>query len=767
MKRNQHRFTVRPLVAAVHGALVILAVAPAAGADEITELTHPASSVEIGIGNVSQDSYKFGDYTGLYEKGVYGIANIDLYGGSYGVESTDPTRWHVEGTNLGLDSRSLAAEYGKQGKFRINLGYDELPKYRSDSYQTPFLGTGTSNLTLPAGWVASNTTAGMTQLNARMHNFDVKTERKKADVGFSVFLTPQWEFKASFKDERKDGTQLVGAVIGNSGGNPRAAILPEPIDTSTKQMEASFAYTSEKAQFQVGYYGSLFNNNITAFTWQNPYANATGNTWGNPAVGYGGNGAPGSGYGQYSESPDNQFHQINFMGGYNFSKTTRLTANASRGRMTQNEDFLPYTINSALLQSNPDGTVIPGRSASLTSALPRSSLNGEIITTTLNLKLTGRPMHGLYLAAAYKYDDKDNKTPSDLYRPALGDSQNQGSYAANGHVNLPESSTKHLISLDADYELRPRTYLKATYEWEKENRTNAEVDKTTENTYKLELRHAANERVSGTLRVAHAERKASGENNIWALAYPGAYAAVAGTPAAFDNIATKFLTADRDRDNVRATLSVEATDALSLQAVVDYNQDDYTNSTFGLQDAKTTAITLDASYRFSEAFAANAFYTNEDIRYTQNSRSYSGGAVKVAQANDPTRNWTANIADKADTIGLGFKHKGLLGGKLELGGDLTFSHVRTPISVSVGSSLSSAPLPDISSRSENLRLTGKYTIDKKSAVKLAYMYSHLKSTDWAYDAVAASTMANVIGTNEVSPNYNVHVIGASYIYTFR
>ena len=149
MKTKQDGMVVRASVAAVQAALVALsAVSVAQGADvddAIRQQTRPTNTIEVGAGYVSEDSFKFGEYNGLFNKGLFGIFNLDLSGGgAYG--SGDPTRWRLVGTDLGLDTRNVAAEYGEQGRFRINLGFDELRRMRSDTYQTPFLGAGSDTL---------------------------------------------------------------------------------------------------------------------------------------------------------------------------------------------------------------------------------------------------------------------------------------------------------------------------------------------------------------------------------------------------------------------------------------------------------------------------------------------------------------------------------------------------------------------------------------------------------------------------------------------
>ena len=100
--------------------------APDNGSDKdseaLAELTRPQSTVEIGAGSISASSFAAGNYNGLDKKGALVIGNIDLRSSQYsfGNSSDDKTRWRLTGTDLGLNSRSLAGEYGQQGKYRVN-----------------------------------------------------------------------------------------------------------------------------------------------------------------------------------------------------------------------------------------------------------------------------------------------------------------------------------------------------------------------------------------------------------------------------------------------------------------------------------------------------------------------------------------------------------------------------------------------------------------------------------------------------------------------
>jgi len=113
-----------------------------------------SGTVEAGGAYVSDSSSKFGEYNGLNQQGGYFLGDF-----SARYRGEDAAYWNIDGANLGLDTRSLNVEGGRQGTYKLLLNYQELRHFISDSAQTPFIGSGGSSLTLPAGYPAATTTA--------------------------------------------------------------------------------------------------------------------------------------------------------------------------------------------------------------------------------------------------------------------------------------------------------------------------------------------------------------------------------------------------------------------------------------------------------------------------------------------------------------------------------------------------------------------------------------------------------------------------------
>src|SRR5450756_2285839 len=98
MITNASTLTVRASVAVVRGGLIAMALAACAGSAEAQSTQKPTpkptGTVEVGVGDVSQGSYKAGEYNGLQNKGIFVVGNLDLRGGpSY--DGASGLRWRT------------------------------------------------------------------------------------------------------------------------------------------------------------------------------------------------------------------------------------------------------------------------------------------------------------------------------------------------------------------------------------------------------------------------------------------------------------------------------------------------------------------------------------------------------------------------------------------------------------------------------------------------------------------------------------------------
>ena len=629
-----------------------------------------------------------------------------------------------------------------------------------------------------------------------------------------------------------------------------AAILPNLIDQTTNQYNASLTYTGEKFFVTGAYYGSYFTNDVKSMKWENAFD-------------------PGA-FASMSTAPSNEFNQFSLKGGYNFSPTTKLTMGASYGRGTQNESYVADTIN-------------------LPVGAPVSSLDGLVETTQFNARLSLRPMKALNVNLGYRYLDRDNKTPIHTYssydagEAATGTSPFNATMVALGLVpagttlgsniniynNRPYSKKSNEFNADAAYALGRGQSVKGEYQWQQIDRNCtgswvncADATKSTENTARVTYDASMAETVSGRLSYAYSQRDVDYDPNAWLALVPMAnYTPTGGATTSvysflsqnglggfgpnapyvalqpgdlgifFPNNSAlpqrlygsrndiheipgmqRFNQADRKRNRVRGAVSWDAMSGLSITGNVDYIDDDYSNSTYGLTSNKALMANIEANWTVSDSFTAAFYYTYEEQRAKSGGLSYSAGQINntatvggvagntvvsggcfstVLERNmnakiDPCLNWSTNMKDKVHTVGAGFDWKNLAAGKLELMGNVLYSDARTDIGVSGGTyannpfALAGSPavdpavlfipaegMPTVTEKLLELQLVGQYTIDRRSMVRLFYGYQRLKVTDYMYEGMQFGSLTGIMPTNEQAPNYNVSVVGLSYILRWQ
>ena len=521
-----------------------------------------SGSVDVGLGHVSDKSYKFGEYTGLNKQGGFFIGDAATRfrgAGAY--------YWNINASDLGLDSRSLDAEGGRQGKYKLILKYDELPHTLSDSARTPFVGG--ASLTLPPGFPAATT--GAMPLASTLQQVDLGTQRERLAVGGSWIAARDWEYAVKFSHETKEGMKRsAGAFFANS------AQLVEPVDWVTDQVDASASYTGGRLQAKLAYYGSRFSNSNDALKWQNPFTV--------PA-------APGAFDGQLALPPDNQFHQFLASAGYQFSDRSRASADIAWGRMTQNEGFLASTQNAGLA----------------VGALPGSSLNGRAATLDANLKLTSAITQQLRLNAIYTHNDRDNQTPQATYASVSTDM-----FLGAPRTNLPYSFTQDKLKLSADYRFTSLTRASAGFDHDRRKRTFQEVDTSNEDTLWGKISTRALDTVDMTLKLAHGERKGS------------AYQAAPGILPPENPLLRKYNMANRDRDSAALRIDIAATDTINVGIGAESSKDDYSDSAIGLTSGRDLGLNADVTWMVAEQTSLHLFANRQEIKSTQRgSQTYS------------------------------------------------------------------------------------------------------------------------------------------------
>lgn len=670
--------------------------------------------------DISRESAKYGEYTGVNHNKLYAVSDVNLSYDAHGSYFLD-----LKGKNLALEDRSVFIGGGRYGGYRLAFNYDSLPHLLSNTSKTPFDGAGGNKLNLPAGFVRSATTSGMTNLSTNLKDVNLETKREKWALALNKSFGREVDFKASYEIEKKSGTKSLGGTLSTKGN----IILPEPVDYITSILRTSAAYTGENAHAQFEYYLSNFKNANNSITWDNPFTGASF-----PVTA------------RTSLPPSNNQQRFSLSGGVSLPYYTTVSTAAEYGIMKQDESLLPYS-------NNPSSIV--------TTPFSRDTAKAEIDVKHFTLNLSSRPVARLGLNAKYKYYSTQNKTPRTLALYVTNDGTGaQKTVTSSGALyNLPYDYSQNQMKFDASYYLFQGTTLKAGYDYETISRSFREINKTKEDTYRANLVSQYFSYASLGANYSFASRRgedAYNADNVYSTMHTQEYIDTLPTASRFDNNPgmRKFDIADRKRTKYGTNATFFPADNTTVGLYYNYRNDVYGGSELGLKENRNHSYTADATYSPVNYLSFYTFYTKEDTRSRQESRSFAG----AAQSSDPNRDWSASHRDLVNTTGLGTKAS-FMRNKLLLNADYSFSNAVSSITFVTGTALAaSKDMPDLRSKLQNLNLIGEYKFTTSLSAGVGYTYERYETANWQTDGVdpGSGVVPYVITLSGSVPSYEAH-----------
>ena len=496
------------------------------------EQTNLHKRTQIGAAGVSSPSFKFGEYNGLHKFQAFAVANFDFRGGA-AYDSMDAWRWRFQGSSLGLETRNGVLDLGMQGKFQFRFAYNTILANTSDLYQTPFLGVGTSTLTLPSNWIVpilpqksatalnyfalNPTSAAGSVYNSKgvltpptqaqldtmaairatdlpaFQNADLSLKRKRGEGQFLITPTERIDIPVSYTHEHKNGLKLVGGV--NDRNTQDTALLPYRVNWDTDQASAAVNVRLKKQFLSFAYYGSFFHNNTEHMIWSDPAVIGLTSA--------------------LAEEPNSQFNQFTATGSFKLPSDAKLVLVGSMGRGTQNQAFISPSLTTE---------------GALPFGVPRPSLKGLVYTWLGSGRFTMR--HGKWdFVADARFDERDNHTPVDIFLFQDDASLKTGTSPFSGLYGLPTgigtntniynnrsfSKLSYKAGGEAEYSFTKSQHLMFGYGWDRADRhcsyswiTCAEAPEVNENTFRTEWRKS---RGAVTARVEYAFSDRRGDYN--------------------------------------------------------------------------------------------------------------------------------------------------------------------------------------------------------------------------------------------------------------
>jgi MtrB/PioB family decaheme-associated outer membrane protein len=421
------------------------------------------------------------------------------------------------GKNVGTDNQEYEVDLNQPGQQYLNLGWYEVPDLRSNTAQTLYYGVGGGNLWIPptvvqqlytgifnggtyANGPGNNSKAPVqnqllgippgaanvvpfgcylpgqtgtlackkgvtpvqTTVNNNVHTINLGIQRDAGEIDYRWTPTPNWDFQAGYTNEHRYGTQEQGFLFSNSTSTPMAAV-PAPVDDYTQSafLQGEYYGTSPwgmKWNGLVRYNASIYTDSMSSFTAENPFGGPGSPASGVPHCPIASATAAANncyGWGQMGTEPNNASNMITAQLGVDLPGfvRNRYMGTFSFDSMTQNESFIPMTINSLGDTGFYPYSKLPSQGAYL-APVPQSSLDGQINTTLFNNVVTTQIIPSVQNKLSYRYYSDDNNTPPlTLQNWIVNDStlasSNANSVGSGGygpHTTLLSSYTKQNAS---------------------------------------------------------------------------------------------------------------------------------------------------------------------------------------------------------------------------------------------------------------------------------------------------------------------------------
>lgn len=626
-------------------------------------------------------------------------------------------RYHFRGdaTGIGQDDQYAQVEAGDYSYYDLHLSYDNsIHRYGYDAV-TLYSGVGSDTMTLDDALQTSvqNAPTSVDVAN-RLDGFvssgatgDPDVTRDTLKLGLNVFAVDPFTLKLELAHEKREGTRPFAGAFSST----EMVELFEPIDYDTLAVKFSGEYASKPVYLNFTYQFSQFTNNTDTLSFDNPLHVTD-------AVG-------GPSSGRIDLAPDNQYHNLSLTGAFtHLPWNSQITASAAWGRMTQDDDLVPFTTNTTITAP----------------ALTVDSVDAEVQTALYSFRLTSRPLSSVRVKGHFRYFDYDNQT--DQINFSNGYVETDANAITTPIANLPSSYTKTRAGLDLGFDVMKRTNLGVGYTYERTNRDHREVDQQNDHIYKFSLDNRSLSWLDIQTSYERTNREISAYN----------FDVYLESGDDLDQLPQlrKYDQADLIRDRVRFQTIFYPIQALSLSGSLTYGKDDFTDSPYGLLEDTHYIFAFDTDYAIGESAAVNLFYSFEKYENTQ-------------RANDGASDWAAEGEDQVDSLGGGLT-LAVIPDRLDLGLTYTYSQVDGNIAFASPSGVfvDFTAVDEAKMHAFNTKL--KYHFTKNLTLSLGYLWEKFDYDDIStegYAPVPPDAGGNYQGalfSGTLPEDYDVHTV---------
>jgi len=703
--------------------------------------------------------------------------------------------WARDATQSDQQYRLTVERYGRM---RVEFRYDGYPQFISRHVVSPFASTSPGvyvlNDTIQASLQAFNTNNDpnvpplVNNLIGATSFADLQTRRQRFSAKADFTLGRGWEAFVQVMRDHRSGLKPIGLGtyerVGTATGGFFYVLgdeLPEPLNYRTTEFRTGITYHNERALLRFEYAVNWFDNDTSALRWDNPFS-LTDQQGSLPS---GGANRWRFGTGQLDLYPDNMAQTISVSGRVNLPAKSFVSALAAWSWWTQDDDFLPWTLNTAIVTGVPAG-VIPTDA----STLLRQSLDGQINLFNSDVVLGTRNWDQLMLTGRYRVYRYDNETPQ-LPLPgyaAFGEAFWRSSLpCANpdpaicptttlpfDQVHEPNSYTRQQTSVEAVWKPADLFQWKVEPFWEGWTREHRQADETDEWGVRTQVIYKPLDWFNARPYWKYGSRRPE-LYNVGALEF----SALTTLPAnGFASGMRMFDQAHRNRHDAGVVLNFGGKGPWLVSANYRYFSDDYDQNFFGLGNYLQGTTGAEFNYVIKENYGVVAYYNHDRIRNHYRSIAKGAGAQTWILDNE----WDRDTRDTVDSFGLGF-NASCREERLQFSAsyDLSFAEQRVTtqnpntILANAVNDAQAHPWPNVKSRFQEVRLETSYRFRPNIEAGIRYLFEPYRLDDFAWDIMQPYMFGFEAPENDarrflfLDSRYNstnAHMVGFYVRYTF-
>lgn len=741
----------------------------------------------------------------------------------------------LKGYEVRERDQRFTIDAGRFGKYRSRFMWDQIPHS---------FGTGTSffQTTAPGVYSVSPTLRAALQAVTRPDNQrtpvndplptlvrrelltaptrEVRLRRDQAS--FIQTFTPTDNIELFFQLSwlRNRGTRPMGAGTFVRRAVPGGGLADiggqwegigqeflEPIDQRTTDLRVGAQFRGKRWNAGFEYKLSLFRNRVESVIFENPFRvtdeqGCLPNPAPPPALTCGASNRFRMVRWQNDLTPNNDSHTINIWARFDVTGNTQLRGLFSLSQWTQNDAFLPWTLNTAIRPRDWDGAS-PITNPTDVNQLPARSLNGKMRNINQEYALVNRSNSFRFLAQ-YRSQYLNSLSPEIVFPgyAAFGDSTWRA--ATTDFYNLPIENLDwdfRRQNIEAGFEWDALHYLtwKLDYEWEIWNRKFRDVNRNNEHSIrnrlnfewilsggpkpaaagaakpvepgsrttlalKLDYRYANRRPVAYNTQPLTFEPNLAGSppggpTSAWIVTRTTVMSV--GVPMEF-NLLRRFDQAGRTRNDGSITLEFQKGARTNFSASYRYLGDEYDKDFYGLLFNRFSFIDTQFSHTFDNGAYLYATYSREMNRFAYRDLAHllpnppapPGTIIQGTLSQYPLANtWERTSKNHLDSFEFGINiapEEGKFAKwQFDLAYGLAFTEDRittvNPFTVRPDSVLHAGanPYPDTVVRHQNLNIAVTRRINENFEIGGRYWYEPYKQDDFSFNVLAPYVHGNI------------------------